>query len=137
LAEVQSATTTPAVPTVSVTTHSATASGDKPAWAAEIATKTHDTFLDMTQQSRPLEPPGPGAGAEERRQFLHCQLDSLSGRQVLQGLLLLQGSNNRLQGGNLLPDLVDTCLSSASAAHIFKAFPAVLGAWSGSRTGPI
>jgi hypothetical protein len=121
--DVQSATTTSAVPTVSVTTHSATASGGKPAWAAEIATKTHDTFLDMTQQSRLLEPPGPGAGAEERRQFLHRQLDSLAGKQVLQGLLLLQGSNNRLQGGNVFgPDLVDTYLSIASAAHFITRF---------------
>jgi hypothetical protein len=100
-ADVKSATTTSAVPTVSVTMHTATARGAKPAWAAEIATKTHDTFLDMTQQSTPLQPPGPGAGAEERRQFLHRQLDSLAGREVLQGLLLLQGSSNRLQGGNV------------------------------------
>jgi hypothetical protein len=100
-ADVQSATTTSAVPTVSVATHSATESGAKPAWVEEIETKTLDTFLDMTQQSRPLERPGPGACAEEHRQFLHCQLDSLAGTEVLQGLLLLQGLSNLLQGGSV------------------------------------
>jgi hypothetical protein len=122
-ADVLSASTSSAAPTLSVTTYSATASGAKPAWAAGIATRTHDTFFDMTQQSRALEPPVPGAGAEERQQFLHHQLDSLVGREVLQGLLLLQGSNNRLQGGNVFgPDLVGTCLSSAFAAQFAQGF---------------
>jgi hypothetical protein len=138
-ADVHSATTTSGGPTVSVTTRSATASAAKPAWAAEISTKTHDTFLDMTQQSRPLEPPGPGAGAEECRQFLHRQLDSLAGREVLQGLLLLQGSSNRLQGGKVFR--AHLLLMHASALLLlpafYKAFPVGVLAYSGSRTDPI
>jgi hypothetical protein len=71
----------------------------KAPWAAANATRLHDTFDNMTQQSRPLDPPGPGAGIEERMHYLHYQLDSLAGSEVLQGLLLLEGSSNRLEGG--------------------------------------
>jgi hypothetical protein len=82
--------------------HPATGSAAKVPWAAGIETRTHDTIAEMTQQTRPVDPPGPGANVDERLQFIHHQLESLAGREVLQGLLFLDGSSNRLQGGALL-----------------------------------
>jgi hypothetical protein len=81
-------------------THYAAGTVMKAAWEKEIARRTHDTFADMTKQSAgPVEAPGPGAGLEERLQYVHHQLDSLAGREILQGLQLLEGSSNLLQGG--------------------------------------
>jgi hypothetical protein len=55
----------------------------------------------MTQQTRPVDPPGPEASMEVGAQLIHLQLESLAmaGREVLQGLLFLEASSNRLQGG--------------------------------------
>lgn len=44
-------------------------------------------------------PPSSNASPHEKMDFLHCQLDSLKGQQVLSGLVLQEGSSNRLQGG--------------------------------------
>jgi hypothetical protein len=64
------------------------------------SSQLHDTFADLTEPTtRPLSPPPPGAGLSERMQFVHHQLDSLTGREILQGLRLLQGPSARLQGG--------------------------------------
>jgi hypothetical protein len=101
-ADVHSASTTSGAYLLSSAMHPAAGSSAKVPWAAGIATRTHDTLAEMTQQTRPVDAPGPGASAEERAQFIHHQLESLAGREVLQGLLFLDGSSNRLQGGALL-----------------------------------
>jgi hypothetical protein len=104
--------------------HKATcASGKNVPWASEIRTRTHDTFADMTKvQSKPLVPPGPGAGIEERLLYVHRQLDSPSGREVLQGLLLLEGPGNRLQGG-VVPGSNMRVQRCSDRAYVYKAAP--------------
>jgi hypothetical protein len=100
-AEVHSASTTSGAQSVSKMRDPAAGSVAKAPWAVGIATRTHDTIAGMThdQQRIPVEPPGRGASVEERMQFIQHQLDSLAGKEVLQGLLFLEGSSNRLQGG--------------------------------------
>ena len=51
----------------------------------------------------------------DKLDFLHCQLDSLRNRQILSGLLLQEGSSNRLVGGMLSPPR-RRCSSDTSSA---------------------
>jgi hypothetical protein len=95
------ASTTSGAHSASSVMHPAAGSAAKVPWAAGIATQTYDAFAEMTQQTRSVDPPAPGASVEERAQFIHLQLESLAmaGREVLQGPLFQEGSSNRLQGG--------------------------------------
>jgi hypothetical protein len=74
---------------------------------------THDSFQDMTKSGAyPMQPPHPNADLEERLRYVHHQLDSLVGMKVLQGLVFLEGTSSRLQGGTLhMADLESCCLS--------------------------
>jgi hypothetical protein len=44
-------------------------------------------------------PPSTDAPMQEKLDFLHGQLDSLKGKEILSGLLLQDGASNRLVGG--------------------------------------
>ena len=49
----------------------------------------------------PRQPPAAGATVREHMEFVHYQLDTLAGREVLGGLVLEPGMSNRMQGGAL------------------------------------
>jgi hypothetical protein len=101
-AEQATASVVSGVRSASTTTVSAARATCKTSWAAGVATRSHDTFVDMTEPLGPMTAPGSGANVEERWQFLHHQLDSLAGVEILQGLLLFEGSSSRHEGGAVL-----------------------------------
>lgn len=55
-----------------------------------------DTF-GMTLQAQ--KPPEEGAPMAQQMQYLHYQLDTILGKEVLHGLVLEPGQTNRMQGG--------------------------------------
>lgn len=65
---------------------------------------TADAFTESAALSTtPREPPGPGATTRERLEFLHYQLDTLAGRDVLGSLMLEPGPAERMHGGAVPP----------------------------------
>jgi hypothetical protein len=45
------------------------------------------------------KPPAPGANQQERMKYLEQQIDSMMGKVICGGLVMKEGSSNRLQGG--------------------------------------
>lgn len=63
---------------------------------------TEDSTSGRTRDGRSLalcDPPGQDATDIDKLTYIHYQLDTLDGQEVLQGLTLQQGYSSRLQGG--------------------------------------
>lgn len=56
-----------------------------------------------SQTSMYMSKPGPGASSAAEQEYVQYQIDSLEGREVLNGLVLQQGMHSRLLGGMHLP----------------------------------
>lgn len=57
------------------------------------------TFAETSVVGGPQEAPGPGATSQSKQEHVQYQVDSLGGKEVLDGLIVLQGLRTRLLGG--------------------------------------
>lgn len=70
---------------------------------SRLCSDTAEPITDTGAISIPLrDPPPPNSGARVRMEFMHYQLDTLAGREVLRTLVLERGHANRMQGGVVL-----------------------------------
>lgn len=82
-------------------THDSVPSAANPYAQVPVQTTFGQTTFGQTTLG-PRQPPAAGAAVAERMEFVHYQLDTLAGREVLGGLVLEPGMSNRMQGGALL-----------------------------------
>lgn len=88
----------------------------KKSWAAEEAMyASYDSLRDSTSiihhtMKPPTKAPPDSSGEIEKKQdYVNKQLDSLLGKEVLGGLVVLSGAKNRLNGGALCSPLIHAC----------------------------